>query len=382
MATVFRADHVGSLLRPPALLEARIAQAEGRLADDRLRDLEDEAILTALAMQQQAGMPVFTDGEFRRAMWLTGLPAAVEGFVSGSVPLISQWHEPGTGATARPRLSRASLSQGWTIGGRLRPTRRITGQESAFLREHAPGPYKITMPSPTWFLRGYVPGVSDQAYATPDDALRDLTAIVREEVGALVEEGVPYIQLDSIRYVFDFVDETHRREWQAAGVDPDRAIEQNVQADNAVIAGLKREGVTFGLHMCRGNNRSHWFAEGGYDRIAETVFPALTFDTLLLEYDSERAGGFEPLRFVPSRTTVVLGLISTKTPEMERQEDLLRRIDEASAYVPLENLALSPQCGFASVADGNLLTWDDQRRKLELLVDTARKVWGDTRSVG
>ena len=376
MARPYRVDQVGSLLRPPELVEARIAQAEGRLPEEELRGLEDRAILATLEMQQQAGIDIYTDGEYRRAMWLTGLPAAVEGFVRAAVPLIDQWHEPETGAPERLRLSRASTSQGWAIGGKLRPKRRITGLESSFLREHAPGPYKITIPSPTWFLRGYQRGLSEQAYPTPEDALADLTDIVHQEVQALVEEGVPYVQIDSIRYVFDFADETHRREWQEAGVDPDRAVAQNVAADNAVIAGLRREGVTFGLHMCRGNARSRWFAEGGYERIAEAVFPSLHYDRLLLEYDTARAGGFEPLRFVPRGKTVVLGLISTKVPALERQDDLLRRIEEASKYVPLEHLALSPQCGFASVAEGNLLSWDDQRRKLELLVDTARKVWG------
>jgi 5-methyltetrahydropteroyltriglutamate--homocysteine methyltransferase len=376
MAPSYRADHVGSFLRPPELLDARIARADGRLTEEQLREVEDRAIVEVLELQRQVGLGIYSDGEYRRGMWLTGLPAAVEGFVPGSVPRISIWHDLETGAAERIRLSPASVGQGWAIGSRLRPRRRITGVESAFLKQHAPGPYKITLPSPTWFLRGYQPGLSDQTYPTPDDALRDLTAIVHQEVRALVDEGVPYVQLDSIRYVFDFADETHRREWQEAGVDPDHAVAQNVEADNAVIAGLKRAGVTFGLHMCRGNNRSHWFAEGGYDRIAEAVFPFLNFDRLLLEYDSGRAGGFEPLRFVPRDKTVVLGLISTKTPRLERQADLLRRIEEASRYVPLENLALSPQCGFASVADGNLLTWDDQRRKLELLIETSRNVWG------
>ncbi len=376
MAATIRADQVGSLLRPPELLEARIAHAEGRLSDEQLREREDAAILTALELQRQAGMPIFSDGEYRRAMWLTGLPAAVEGFVAARIPLIDGWHNPETGAVERPQLTASSRATGWAIGGKLTATRRFTGVESAFLKQHAPGPFKITMPSPTWFLRSYLRGLSDAAYPTPDDALRDLVAIVHDEVRALVEEGVPYVQLDSIRYVFDFADETHRREWQELGVDPDRAVEQNVQADNAVFAGLRREGVTFALHMCRGNNRSHWFAEGSYERIAEAVFPRLEVDRLLLEYDSARAGGFEPLRFVPRGKTVVLGLISTKTPELEKQDDLLRRIDEATKYVPIENLALGPQCGFASVSEGNLLSWDDQRRKLELLVETARTVWG------
>jgi len=190
-----------------------------------------------------------------------------------------------------------------------------------------------------------------------------------------VGEGVPYVQIDSIRYVFDFTDEERRRAWDELGVDPDRAVDENIAADNAVIDGLAKDGVTFGLHMCRGNNRSRWFAEGGYDTIAEKAFGQLHFDRFLLEYDSDRAGGFAPLRFVPKGKTVVLGLISTKVPQLESRDDLLRRIGEAAKYVPMEHLALSPQCGFASVAAGNEISWDDQRRKLELLVETARHAW-------
>jgi 5-methyltetrahydropteroyltriglutamate--homocysteine methyltransferase len=200
--------------------------------------------------------------------------------------------------------------------------------------------------------------------------------ITRSEIQALVNEGVPYVQVDSIRYVFDFTDEQRRREWQAMGVDPDSAVDQTLAADNAVISGVAGNDVCFGLHMCRGNNRSNYFAEGGYDRIAERVFASLRYDRLLLEYDTERAGGFEPLRFVPRDKMVVLGLISTKNPQLESQDQLLRRIEEASKYVPIADLAISPQCGFASVLHGNEISWDDQQRKLELLVDTAQKVWG------
>jgi 5-methyltetrahydropteroyltriglutamate--homocysteine methyltransferase len=304
----------------------------------------------------------------------------VEGFGAGPMLNIRNWrgrplpYVPGQ--TGTRHAATAGQNPAAVIVGKLRPTRRITGAESAFLSRHAPGPWKITIPSPTWYLRGYITGTSDRVYPTPADALRDLVDIVHREVAALVEEGVPYVQIDSIRYVFDYTDEERRREWTALGIDPDRAIDENIAADNAVIAGLARRGVSFGLHMCRGNNRSRWFAEGGYDRIAEKVFGELGYDRLLLEYDSERAGGFAPLRYVPKGKTVVLGLVSTKTPALESSEDLRRRIDEAAKYVPLANLALSPQCGFASVAAGNEITWDDQRRKLELLVDTARAVWG------
>lgn len=377
--TRYRADHVGSFLRPPELLEARVAHAEGRIGDAELREQEDRAILTILELQRQVGLDVYSDGEYRRGMWITGLPAAVEGFGPGAMLNIRHWrgrplpYVPGQ--TGTRHAAAAGQNPAAVITGKLTSKHRITGVESAFLGRHARGPFKITIPSPAWYLRGYIPGTSDRVYPTPAAALRDLTAIVRQEVTALVEEGVPYVQIDSIRYVFDYTDEERRREWAGLGVDPDRAVDENIAADNAVIDGVARDGVAFGLHMCRGNNRSRWFAEGGYDRIAEKAFAQLHYDRFLLEYDSERAGSFAPLRFVPEGKTVVLGLISTKVPRLESEDDLLRRIDEAARYVPVERLALSPQCGFASVAAGNEISWDDQRRKLELLVDTARKVW-------
>jgi methionine synthase II (cobalamin-independent) len=377
--TTYRADHVGSFLRPPELLEARVAHAEGRFGEAELREHEDRAIMTILEIQRQVGVDVYSDGEYRRGMWITGLPAAVEGFGPGVMLNIRNWrgrplpYVPGQ--TGTRHAAAAGQNPAAVIIGKLTPKRRITGVESAFLGRHAQGPFKITIPSPAWYLRGYIQGTSDRVYPTPADALRDLTAIVRQEVTALVNEGVPYVQIDSIRYVFDYTDEERRREWADLGVDPDRAVDENIAADNAVIEGVAQDGVTFGLHMCRGNNRSRWFAEGGYDRIAEKAFAELGYDRFLLEYDSERAGSFAPLRFVPRGKTVVLGLISTKVPRLESQDDLLRRIDEAARYVPVEHLALSPQCGFASVAAGNEISWEDQVRKLELLVDTARKVW-------
>ncbi len=262
------------------------------------------------------------------------------------------------------------------IGAKLTAKRRLNGEEAAFLKAHAPGAYKITNPGPTWFLRYWAPGISDKVYGSRDAALDDLIAIMKQEIAALVSYGVPYIQIDSIRYVFDYTDEERRREWRQWGVDPDVGIDQDVRADNALIDGLKRDGVTFALHMCRGNFFSRWYAEGGYDRIAERVFPKLNYDRFLLEYDTARAGGFEPLRFVPKGKVVALGLVSTKTPKLENPDDIRRRVDEAATYVPIENLALTGQCGFASVAVGNELTWDDQRRKLDLIVATAHRIWG------
>lgn len=379
MAT-YAADHVGSFLRPPELLEARAAQAEDRISEAQLRETEDQAIRDILEVQRQIGIDVYSDGEYRRGMWMTGLPAAVEGFGPGAMQNIRHWRGQPLpyvpGQTGVRHTAAVGQNPGAVIQGKLVPRRRITGLESAFLRQHAPGPCKITIPSPTWYLRGYIPGTSDRVYETPAAALTDLTAIVHQEIKALVDEGVPYVQLDSIRYVFDYTDAQRRHAWQELGIDPDQAIAENIVADNAVIAGLKRQGVTFGLHMCRGNNRSRWFAEGSYERIAEQAFSQLDYDRFLLEYDSDRAGDFAPLRFVPPGKTVVLGLISTKVPQLESQEELLRRLEEAARYVPGGHLALSPQCGFASVAAGNEISWDDQRRKLELIVATARRAWG------
>ena len=377
--TIYRADHVGSFLRPSELLEIRAAHAEGRSGDAELHAAEDRAILRMLGIQREVGLDVYSDGEYRRGMWITGLPAAVEGFGPGAMLNIRHWrgrplpYVPGQ--TGTRHAATAGQNPAAIIVGKLRPKHRVTGAESAFLGRHAGGPFKITIPSPTWYLRGYIQGTSDRVYPSPADALRDLIGIVRGEVESLVKERVPYVQIDSIRYVFDYTDEERRREWQALGIDPDRAVDETIAADNAVVDGIGRDGVTFGLHMCRGNNRSRWFAEGGYDRIAEKAFGQLHYDRLLLEYDSERAGSFAPLRFVPKGKTVVLGLLSTKTPQLESPDHLLRRIDEAARYVPVANLALSPQCGFASVAAGNEISWDDQRRKLELLVETARRIW-------
>jgi 5-methyltetrahydropteroyltriglutamate--homocysteine methyltransferase len=365
MVHPYRADHVGSLLRPPELLAARAARAEGRLDADALRVAEDRAILDAIELQRQVGLGIFTDGEFRRGSWLTDLADAVEGFVPDRVPL--DWQGPG----AATEYSTANVA-----GAKLRQTRRLTAHEVGFLQQRAPGPIKMTLPAASNFLiASYKPGLTDKIYPTRADLLQDIAAMIRAEVAALVAEGVAYVQLDA-PYYSHYVDSRIRDHMRQSGVDPDEAVDQSIAADNSCLQGIARDGVVLAMHVCRGNNRSRWYTEGGYEPIAEKVFGALAVDTLLLEYDSERAGGFEPLRFVPRGKNVVLGLITTKEPEPEAPDILRRRIDEAARYVPLENLALSPQCGFASTAPGNLLTPDDQRRKLELVVETARRVWG------
>jgi 5-methyltetrahydropteroyltriglutamate--homocysteine methyltransferase len=224
-------------------------------------------------------------------------------------------------------------------------------------------------------IASYKPGVTDSVYKTRADLLRDLVQIAREEVQWLVSEGVRYIQFDA-PYYSHYLDPQQREHVRDAGLDPDREMENAIAGDNAAFADIPRKNVMVALHVCRGNSRSRWYTEGGYDAIAEKLFGLLDVDVFLLEYDTRRSGGFEPLRHVPQGKTVVLGLITTKEAKLESQDDLRRRIDEAARYVPLENLALSPQCGFASVAAGNLLSMDDQWRKLELVVGTARKVWG------
>jgi len=366
MRRPYRADHVGSLLRPPELLSAREQFAAGTLSRDALRLAEDAAVLKALEGQRQVGLEIFTDGEFRRASWITDMADAVDGFVSHSRTL--EWRGPGGGAA--PSTSNV-------VGGRLQPHRRLTGGQTAFLRERAPGLIKMTLPAPSNFwVVSWKAGVSDRAYGSRSEMLQDVVRIVRDEIQALVEDGVDYIQMDAPFYGV-FIDEQHRATLRQSGVDPDQALREVVAADNAAIEGLQHDNLTLALHICRGNSRSRWLYEGGYNPIAEAVFGSLGVDAFLLEYDSaDRAGGFSPLRYLPPGKVAVLGLVTSKEPGLESVDALRRRIDEAASIVPLEQLALSPQCGFASVALGNLMSEDDQWRKLERVVQTAHMVWG------
>jgi len=360
-----RAEHVGSLLRPAELLEARASFADGTLGQEQLREIENRAILDALEKQSSAGLDRITDGEFRRGSWLTDMAEAVEGFVRDRVVL--DWKGPGGG----PEVSSANA-----VGAKLRKTRRLTEHEVPFLIKSSSRPFKVTLPAPSNFVVcSYRPGISEKIYATRADLLRDLTAIIRDEVRWLVSQGVTYIQFDAPYYTH-YLDPQHRDQMQSEGRDPDQELAEGIAGDNVALKDVPRDRVTVAVHICRGNSRSRWFTEGGYDVIAERLFGSLDVDRFLLEFDDERSGGFEPLRFVPAGKTVVLGLVTTKHAKLEAQDDLRRRIDQAARYVPLERLALSPQCGFASVAAGNLLSMDQQLRKLELVADTARKVWG------
>ena len=369
MSEAYRADHVGSFLRPAAVKEARAAFREGRIPLEQLHRIEDPAILAALERQRSIGVDVFTDGEFRRSGFQNDLVESVEGFVATDQPAVVRiWQGPG----GEPREQGTRQ----VVGGRLRPVRRLTEHQTRFLQAHAPGPVKMTVPSPNQFPAiNFQPGVTEPFYATRSVLLWALVAIIKGEIAALVEDGVAYVQMDEPRYSY-YVDAKWRQHLRDLGEDPDTMFAEAIAADNACLEGVQRQGLTVAMHICRGNNESKWYAEGGYEPIAEKLFSTLQVDRYLLEYDTERAGTFEPLRFMPRDKMVVLGLVSSKVPGLESQDELRRRIDEAARYVPIENLALSPQCGFASTAAGNLLTEDEQWRKLELVVETARKVWG------
>jgi 5-methyltetrahydropteroyltriglutamate--homocysteine methyltransferase len=379
MPSPYRADHVGSLLRPPELLQAREDHRQNRITLEQLREAEDSAVLKALEFQRDVGIDIFTEGEYRRSGWSTAVRDSVEGLVptegSPITGFLGQWRGPSAELATAVTLS-GSVA-GMVAGAKLWQVRRLAGTEAAFLKEHAPGPWKITMPGA---MSGagqlFKPGITEPFYKTRKDLAYEIVGMLQQEIAALHADGVAYIQLDSLHYVERVADTTIRARMIAEGEDPEQYLDDLIAIDNAALKDARREGVTVGMHMCRGNNRSAWHAEGSYEPIAEKAFNQLNVDRFLLEYDTQRAGGFEPLRFMPRNKMVVLGLISSKEPQLESMDDLRRRIDEASRYVPLENLAIAPQCGFASTMFGNLLTWDEQRRKLELVVETAHRVWG------
>ena len=376
-ASRYRADHVGSLLRPPELLEARTKFTDGQLPEEEFRQIEDESVLKALDLQHQAGIDILTDGEYRRAGWSAAAAGAIDGLVpvEGSPirRIFAEWRGPESGEFNQA-LSRV---QSMVAAQKVSKNRRFVAKDAAFLREHAPGAWKITLPGPMSMAGGmFEPGVSEAAYKDRFALAEDLAPMLNDEFTALVKDGASYVQLDSLHYVERVADVTVRERMIAEGEDPDAYLDELIRLDNIALAGLRgTPGVTVGLHMCRGNARSRWHAEGSYEPVAQKAFQQLNVDRFLLEYESERAGGFEPLRFVPKDKMVVLGIISSKIGELEPVDVLRRRIEEAAKYVPIENLAVSPQCGFASTQMGNLVTWDEQRRKLELVAKVAREAF-------
>jgi 5-methyltetrahydropteroyltriglutamate--homocysteine methyltransferase len=365
MPTPFRADNVGSFLRPADLLEARHTEKPD---SPTLKAIEDRHILRVLAKQKELGYDVFTDGEFRRRNFMSDFTDAVEGFDLGD-SVARTWK------AGEAKDVHASSVTG-IVNSKLRAVRPLTGHELMFLKANSRGAIKMTLPSATQFPAiSFKRGITDKVYADHSALLWDIVEIMKKEMARLAAEGVTYIQIDAPRYSY-YMDPKWR-DWIRAEMksDPDKMLDEAIRADNACFAAARRPGVTLAIHLCRGNNRSHWYAEGGYDAIAEKLFTTMDVDRFLLEYDDERSGTFEPLRFVPRKKTVVLGLVSSKLPQLENGDELVERINEAGRHFPLENLALSPQCGFASTMEGNLLTEDEQWAKLRLVAETARRVW-------
>jgi 5-methyltetrahydropteroyltriglutamate--homocysteine methyltransferase len=363
MPVSYRADHGGSFLRPTELLEARAKGTDPA----HLRALEDQQILRLLAKQKELGFEIFTDGELRRGNFMSGLTDAVEGFDLGG-KVARDWDA----SQAKPKVSAVM----GVVNQKLRQVRPLTGGELPFLKKNSPGDIKMTLPSPTQFPAiAFKRGVTDKAYEDHSELLWDVVEIMTKDIGTLAAEGVKYIQIDAPRYSY-YMDPKWR-EWigKEMNMDPEHALDEAIKADNACLEAARKSGATLAIHLCRGNNRSHWYAEGGYDAVAEKLFGTLEVDRFHLEYDDARSGTFEPLRFVPKNKIVVLGIVSTKVPQLEKSEDIIKRIEEAAKHFPLENLTLSPQCGFASTAEGNLLTEDEQWAKMKLVADTAQRVW-------
>jgi methionine synthase II (cobalamin-independent) len=358
-----RSDVVGSLLRPASLLEARQKHEQGELTPSEFKFIEDRAVRDAVALQQDAGLDVVTDGEMRRYAFFGHLVEALEGFDKFG----------GWSITFRDGQGHDAMLQRPVVVEKLRWRRQMSVEEFTYLRGRTKKPVKVTLVSAQQAAAYYDPDKSRAAYTTRDAYLADLVDFTRREIEELKRLGCQYIQIDAPQYAA-LLDETIREGYRQRGSDPDKMLDACIELDNAIIEG--HGGVTFGIHICRGNHKSMFYASGGYDRIAEKVFSRARFHRFLLEYDDQRSGTFEPLRHVPADRTVVLGLVSSKVPRLESRDELRHRIDEASQVVPLERLALSPQCGFASTHEGNRLTPADQRLKLELVARTAKEVWG------
>jgi 5-methyltetrahydropteroyltriglutamate--homocysteine methyltransferase len=357
---------VGSLLRPAELASARHRHEAGEIDAAALKRAEDAAIDAAIRVQEGARLDVVTDGEFRRFAFYGHLVEAVEGFDP-----LGGWAIPFRDQTGDELVLKRPV-----VVDRLRWRRSLCGEEWTYLRARAKGLAKVTLLSAQQAAAYYDPEKSKGAYPTRDAYLADIVDISRREVAELVRLGCTYIQIDAPQYGA-LLDRDMREGYRRRGSDPEALIDRCIEMDNAIIEG--HPGVTFGLHICRGNNQSRFYAEGDYAPIAR-IFQRTIFDRFLLEYDDERSGGFEPLRQVPEDRTVVLGLVSTKQGLLEDADELEARIEQASRYVPLDRLALSPQCGFASTIEGNRITPGEQRRKLELVGSVARSVWGGASS--
>jgi 5-methyltetrahydropteroyltriglutamate--homocysteine methyltransferase len=365
MPVSFRAETVGSLLRPNYLKNARRAWQAGDLAMVDFKRIEDRAVDGAIALQEGIGLDVITDGEMRRQVFIDSLTAAVDGLSAVPASAI-HWHGP-------TPADEMDFQPAISVTGRLRRRRSLATEEFAYARARAHKPLKMTLPSPLMLALLWSPEHSTAAYSDPFKCFADATDILRDEIRELAALGCEYIQIDAPELA-TLVDDTQRRATYAArGVSPERMLGEGIEMLNALADAT---GVMFGLHLCRGNNAGHWMSRGGYESISKQVFcRATNYRTFLLEYDDSRSGSFEPLSDIPRDKSVVLGLISTKKSELESPDALVERIVEASSYFPRAQLALSTQCGFASVMQGNPVTADVQERKLCLVSEVARRFW-------
>jgi 5-methyltetrahydropteroyltriglutamate--homocysteine methyltransferase len=362
----FRADQVGSLLRPPELKQARADHKNGKISRETLTEIENRSIKKAIALQETAGLRSITDGEFRRAFWHVDFLTGFDGIAATQGQYALKFHGEG-GAESETKSM-------MVVTGKVKRTRPIMLDPFEFLRSNTKRTAKLCIPSPTYLhMRGGRRVVDAKAYPDIEEFWGDITRAYQEEIADLAKAGCTYLQIDDVSFA-TLCDEGIRAQVRRDGEDPDELP----FLYSKIICGIlskKPAGMSVTMHTCRGNHASMWMAEGGYDAVAEAIFQTAV-DGFFLEYDSERAGGFAPLRFAPKGKKVVLGLVSTKKARLEDRDQLKRKIDAAAEYVPLENLCLSPQCGFASSEVGNQLTEDDERRKLELVVETAREIWG------
>jgi len=364
----FRADHVGSLLRPKALLDARAAAAGAPLDATELRAVEDEAIRDVVRMQEGLGLQSATDGEFRRTSWHMDFIYQLRGVTQTDEKIAVHFRN----AQGDLDFSSAALK----VDGRIGLDEPIFAADFAFLQSVVTtATPKLTIPSPSMVhYRGGPAAIDKSVYPDEDEFWDDLSTAYGQQVRARGEQGCTYLQLDDTSLAY-LNDPAQRAELSAKGADAEHQHERYIRQINKAVAE-RPEGMHITTHLCRGNFRSSWTAEGGYDFVAEALFGELDVDGFFLEYDDARSGGFEPLRFVPPGKQVVLGLVTTKSPVLESKDDLKRRIDEAAKYVPLDQLCLSGQCGFSSTVEGNDLTLDDEIAKLTLIVETAQEVWG------
>lgn len=375
-----RNDVVGSLLRPAPLKQARVRYDEGKISLEELGQIEDQNIRDAVKLQEGIGLSVVTDGEYRRLNFQDSFGESVAGYdagkpslhfyekrVEGSSPL-RRWEIPDQG-----EQKGTAVAQRRPVAQKISLARNVPMEEYRFLQQIAQKPGKVALIGPDRILQRFDWQNSKAIYSGLDEFVADVVNVEREIIRGLVDAGCRYVQIDAPGYTA-YVDPPSLAAMRARGEDPKENFSRSLKADNAMLAGF--DDVTFGIHLCRGNQRSMWHREGTYDDIAERLLNELNYDRFLFEYDTPRAGGFEPLRFLPKGKVIVLGLVSTKVPQLESLDELRRRIDQAAKFAPLDQIAISPQCGFSSDVVGNLIGDDDQKRKLELVVETARQVWG------